>query len=84
MIPARRAAVVGLMTVAWLSARRAVMMLLAAVVGVMTVAWLSPGRAVMVLLIVSRVKRWGGDAQGSPKVRQHTLGRAVPVVNEGV
>ncbi|CAM9908601.1 unnamed protein product [Ectocarpus sp. 13 AM-2016] len=37
----------------------------AAVVGVMTVAWLSPGRAVMMLLLVSRVKRWGCDAQKS-------------------
>ncbi|CAN0309225.1 unnamed protein product [Ectocarpus sp. 12 AP-2014] len=50
-----------------ISARRA------AVVGVMTVAWLSPGRAVMMLLLVSRVKRWGVDAQRSLKVRQHSL-----------
>ncbi|CAN0597036.1 unnamed protein product [Ectocarpus sp. 12 AP-2014] len=61
-----------------ISARRA------AVVGVMTVAWLSPGRAVMMLLLVSRVKRWGVDAQRSLKVRQHTLRRAVPVGIEGV
>ncbi|CAN0379657.1 unnamed protein product [Ectocarpus fasciculatus] len=66
MIPARRAAVVGVMTVAWLSPRRAIMM------------------AVMMLLLVSRVKRWGGDAQRSLTVRQHTLRRAVPVGIEGV
>ncbi|CAN0088814.1 unnamed protein product [Ectocarpus fasciculatus] len=66
MIPARWAAVVGVMTAAWLSPRRAVMM------------------AVMMMLLVSRVKRWGGDAQRSLKVRQRTLRRAVPVGIEGV
>ncbi|CAN0208466.1 unnamed protein product [Ectocarpus fasciculatus] len=56
----------------------------AAVVGVMTVVWLPPRRAVMMLLLVSRVKRWGGDAQRSLEVRQQTLRRAVPVGVEGV
>ncbi|CAM9996018.1 unnamed protein product [Ectocarpus sp. 6 AP-2014] len=56
----------------------------AAVVGVMTVARLSPRRAVMMLFLVSRVQRWGGDAQRSLKVHQHTLRRAVPVGIERV
>ncbi|CAN0328281.1 unnamed protein product [Ectocarpus fasciculatus] len=51
----------------------------AAVVGMMTVVWLPPRRAVMVSLLVSRVKRLGGDAQRSFEVRQSTLRRAVPV-----
>ncbi|CAM9669701.1 unnamed protein product [Ectocarpus sp. 13 AM-2016] len=56
----------------------------AAVVGVMTAVWLPPRRAVMVSLLVSRVKRWGGDAQRSLEVREYTLRPAVPVGVEGV